>query len=225
LSSSISAFHALQAAGLRDVAGGGTSFMLQPSLMSSNRVWPTLRIVFVFIAIIVIYSNWPKDIAEFSMSNSSILSKLEISLKGTSTAPPKLALSVKNNNDVTVTLLAWDSPLDTLAIRLGVLKFTPSGADGPLDLPTIMVNRRMPPSRDALITLGPGEVKEQEFELKEPMVPVEKLKGQVNIEISGEWRAVWELKADEVSDEELVALGGEKAAKGPFEVKSVSIDF
>lgn len=91
-----------------------------------------------------------------------------------------------------------------------------------------MINRAMPPPKDALVTLGPGEEKSQEVVLREPIVDGDKLKelaegGKVGVRVvcgkdkeedeeSGV--VVWVgKKREEVSPEEVEMLGRGKEAK------------
>ncbi|ORY60063.1 uncharacterized protein BCR38DRAFT_412268 [Pseudomassariella vexata] len=158
------------------------------------------------------------------MSNP-LLSKLEISVRKASASPPKLAISVTNTHDQSLTVLKWDSPLDPLVIQLGHLKITPVGADGPLDIPIIQVRRIMPAGKDQLVTIEPGETKEHEIELKETIVPLDKLAGGARIVCEGEWTSVWQSKLEEVDKEALENLGMGNALRGSYESKPVTVEF
>lgn len=68
------------------------------------------------------------------MSDFSVANNLEVSLsQAPSTGNPSLSVTVKNTHPSTpLTLLTWDSPLDPLALQLGLVSVTPAGAPGPL---------------------------------------------------------------------------------------------
>lgn len=137
---------------------------------------------------------------------------------------PTITNVVTNISPNPITLLRWSSPLDPLALQLGLLHITPAGSDIEMEIPTVMVSRQLPPGREDLVTLGPGESKAQEIELKDIFVPKEKLfpqgdGGQAKVVCKGEWMAVWPgLRGDEIDDEALQLMGAhEKAVKGEYE--------
>lgn len=167
---------------------------------------------------------------KLTMAEDSLLSELIISVRKTSSDPPTLGVTVKNNNSVPVTILAWNSPLDPLALSLGVLSITPSGSSTPLDIPEIKVSRKFPPGEDALIELGAGETsKENELELKEMLVGKELREKQVEkalVRCKGEWRAVWAMSRKDLDSESIEKMGtDEKASSGKYESDDFEIAF
>lgn len=167
---------------------------------------------------------------KFTMAENSLLSELIISVRKTSSDPPALGVTVKNNNSVPVTILAWNSPLDPLALSLGVLSITPSGSSTPLDIPEIKVSRKFPPGEDALIELGAGQTsKENEVELKEMLVGKELREKQVEkafVKCKGEWRAVWAVSRKDLDSESIEKMGtDEKASSGKYESDDFEIVF
>ncbi|KAI0025310.1 hypothetical protein F4780DRAFT_426791 [Xylariomycetidae sp. FL0641] len=152
-------------------------------------------------------------------------SNLKVSVRQSNLSPPKLTLGVTNTHSDPVTILSWNSPLDPLALQLGLLSFYPSGSDKPIEIAAIQIRRKMPPGADALVTIPPGETKEQELELREPIVPLKQLKGNVKVVCKGEWTSVWPSKADDVSAESLEKLGAsDGASTGSFESDPVQIE-
>ncbi|KAG6365609.1 hypothetical protein INS49_007220 [Diaporthe citri] len=107
------------------------------------------------------------------MSDFSVAKNLEVSLsRAPATSTPSLWVSVKNTHPSTpVTLLKWDSPLDPLALQLGLVSVTPAGAPAPIDMPTIKVSRGMAPGPGSLVTLRPGESASSVVELRDMFVP------------------------------------------------------
>lgn len=152
------------------------------------------------------------------------LSKLEVAIRKSSETPPKISLSVTNTHDKPLTILTWNTPLDPLALKLGLLSFTPDGASEPLEIPSIQIRRKMPPGSDSLVTIQPGETKEQELKLAEPIIPLSKLEGKVSITCEGRWMGAWQSEAKDISEGDLDQLGtGPLALTGSFTAKPVVI--
>lgn len=157
---------------------------------------------------------------------NEILSQLHVSLSQASNSPPTVSIKVTNNSPSTVTILSWDSPLDQLAFSLGLFRITPSDASEPLNIDRIMVNRKMPPSDDSLISLAPGESRENQVVFKEMLLPIEKLKGKKSkVEVQGRWMGVWPVSRDELSKEAIEngAHGG-GAVAGTFASDTIDIE-
>ncbi|CCF41634.1 hypothetical protein CH063_11856 [Colletotrichum higginsianum] len=154
----------------------------------------------------------------------AVLSNLAIRIRQASTSPPTLALSVTNNHDAPLTILRWKTPLDPLAIQLGVLSITPEGKSEPLELPTVELRRIMPPPPQDLITLQPGERREQEVVLKEPIVALDQLGKTARVAVKGKWQTVWPTTADKLSQETLEKLQfGDGVLTGEFESEAVDV--
>ncbi|KAM0807686.1 hypothetical protein AB5N19_08026 [Seiridium cardinale] len=160
-----------------------------------------------------------------STMSADALSHLAVSVR--KSASYTLTFSVTNQNDVPITLLRWESPLDPLALSLGVVKlFVPADSEDALDIPTIQVRRKMPPGPDSLITIEPGSTAEGSIELKEPRVPLDKLKGDVKVSCKGRWTSVWQKRADQVSQKELEELNaGKEALSGEYSVDPATLTF
>lgn len=148
------------------------------------------------------------------MSDFSLAKNIEVSLsQAPATTTPSLSVSVKNTHPSTpVTLLKWDSPLDPLALQLGLVSVTPAGAQAPIDMPAIKVSRAMPPGADSLVTLQTGESADSVVELRDTFVPEDTwAQGKAKVSMKGPWAAVWPGlgKDDLLGDlEKLSALGG-----------------
>ncbi|KAJ4420953.1 hypothetical protein N0V82_003995 [Gnomoniopsis sp. IMI 355080] len=162
--------------------------------------------------------------------DDSLLSNLVISVRLTSSDPPTFGVTVKNDNSVPVTIFTWDSPLDPLALSLGVLSITPSGSSTPLDIPEIKISRKFPPGEDALMELGPGETsKENKLVLREMLGAKELRERQVEkalVQCKGEWRAVWAMSRKELDQESIEKMGtDEKAASGGYQSEVFEVAF
>ncbi|KAI7781335.1 hypothetical protein LA080_014881 [Diaporthe eres] len=168
----------------------------------------------------------------YVMSDFSVANHLEISLSQVSaTATPSLSVSVKNTYPSTpLTLLKWDSPLDPLALQLGLVSVTPAGASASIDMPTIKVSRAMPPGADSLVTLQPGESASSVVELRDMFVPKDTwAQGEAKVSMKGRWAAVWPAlgKDDLLGDlKKLSALGGggDGVLTGEWESPTIGIE-
>lgn len=172
------------------------------------------------------------------MSNQGadeLLSHLTTAITQSSTSNPSkldLTITVRNTHPTqSLTFLSWASPLDPLVLQLGLLQLYPVGSDEPLDLPVISVRRLMPPPRDTLVTLAPGESKEQKLDIGEPRVDLDSVfgkskgQGKARVGLRGEWAAVWRGTAKDVSDESLESMGADAASMGgSFEVRPVEVE-
>ncbi|KAK6197022.1 NRPS protein [Pestalotiopsis sp. IQ-011] len=158
------------------------------------------------------------------MSNGA-LSQLAVSVR--KSASNDLTFSVTNNHAAPITLLRWESPLDPLALKLGKVRlFAPADSKEALDIPIIMVRRKMPPGTESLVTIEPGETAESSIELKEPLVPVDKLTGHVKVSYQGRWVSAWQKRADQISPKELEDLNaGEEALSGDYSMEPVTVGF
>ncbi|KAI1800733.1 hypothetical protein F4811DRAFT_537426 [Daldinia bambusicola] len=168
---------------------------------------------------------------------SDVISKLKVSVRqvnntssSSSSSPPKLAIAVTNTYSSAVTILSWNSPLDPLALQLGLVSFSAAqaGSDddyAPIQIPTIQIRRKMPPETDALVTIGAGQTKEQVLELRDPIVPLDKLRGKVRVACAGEWMGVWLSEADAVPKASLEKAGAsDDALRGPFQSEAVDME-
>ncbi|KAI0393225.1 hypothetical protein F5Y17DRAFT_433335 [Xylariaceae sp. FL0594] len=159
-------------------------------------------------------------------ASDPIVSALKVSVSQASQDPPKLTIGVTNTNpEQPVTVFIWDSPLDSIAVQLGLVSFTPEGQTEPVDIPTIQVRRLMPPKEDAFVTIEPGATEEREVLLREPVVPLDKLKGkgEVTVVVKGEWRGVWAGKKGDISLQTL--RNGDDSLKGGFESEPAVMEF
>lgn len=184
--------------------------------------------LFIFAVLTFIYHNLDQvpTATKMASQDNELLSQLHVSLSQASKSPPAISLKVTNNSPSPVTILSWESPLDELALSLGLLSITPSGASEPVEITRIMVSRKMPPGDNSLVSLGPGESRENQVVLKELLVPVEKLKGKKStVQVKGRWMGVWPKARDELTSEaiEKGAYGG-GAVAGTYASDSIEIE-
>ncbi|KAF2838351.1 hypothetical protein M501DRAFT_936348 [Patellaria atrata CBS 101060] len=134
-----------------------------------------------------------------SSSNSIRPTALSIELSQHSTSPPTLRATVRNNHSKILTILTWDTPLDEKAAILGVFRVTEKSSGDEVEMGGIKINRLLPPPRDAFVELSPGAESSKDFELKEPLWPMEK-GHRYYIKAVGDWKAVWEARVGDLTD-------------------------
>lgn len=159
--------------------------------------------------------------ADTFSSSASPAQHLEVAVRQTDART--LTLAVTNRAPaMTLTVLTWDTPLDPLASKLGLLQFVPAGTDEPLPYDGLQVRRRFPPEADALATLAPGQTLEAEIDLREPFTPVDRLAGtKATVLCQGRWPGVWDAAKFEMGD--LVNL--DAAPHGTFDAKLKDAQF
>ncbi|RYP70892.1 hypothetical protein DL771_005142 [Monosporascus sp. 5C6A] len=175
------------------------------------------------------YYYTPSYFAPFFSTSATMTdatSSLVVSARQTGTSPPKITFGVTNTSPRPVTVLAWESPLDPLALQLGRVAVTPSGARQPLGFPTVQVRRRMPPGPEDLVTIEPGGTAENEVVLREQLLPPERLGGRAAVVCRGSWAAVWPgLRAADLGEQARAELGANKdAVKGTYESETLEIE-
>ncbi|KAK8087297.1 hypothetical protein PG994_002271 [Apiospora phragmitis] len=184
----------------------------------------------VFVAVALLFLFWKNSAAADSHPltgspaltlASGMASNLEVSIRHA--GEHKLVLGVTNTGDKPLTLITWNSPLDPIALKLGLVELIPSGSSDPVQTNTIQVRRKMPPESDSLVTIKPGEKEENVLELGEPVVPLDKLKGKMSVRCTGSWMGVW--NADEFKTEQLESVGStEETQFGDFKAELESVE-
>ncbi|KAK3346359.1 hypothetical protein B0T25DRAFT_277653 [Lasiosphaeria hispida] len=94
-------------------------------------------------------------------------------------SPPTITLTITNPSSDPYTLLTWGSPLDPLALPLGLLAITlPSGLPLPLEPPRILVKRRTPPPAEDFVTIEPGGAASRDVVLRPPVFDAAALRAE-----------------------------------------------
>ncbi|KAF2014843.1 hypothetical protein BU24DRAFT_423755 [Aaosphaeria arxii CBS 175.79] len=146
--------------------------------------------------------------SSFHMSSSSSSSAttvpgIEFKLSQISRSPPSILVTLKNHSpSSTYTLLKWGTPLDPLAQNLGVFKLNNADTGEEVSIDIIKISRKMPPPRDALVTIMPGTEESTEVIFDKPWMPNTK-PAKYNVRAEGRFMGIWEKSADEVTDDEL----------------------
>lgn len=160
---------------------------------------------------------------------------LNVSISQSTTSPPTIVATVKNNNSHLVTITPYQSPFDQLILELGNLSIVPgddsdsssnssagSGANKPLSYPTIALKRVWPPPADSLVTLGPGESHTAEIVLRDP-VPLRQLGSSATVKLSGQWMSVWRRAKEEIGDADWDDVSNPDEFSGEYESNSLEI--
>lgn len=155
------------------------------------------------------------------MASADSLQALQVQLAAGS-ENATLTCTIRNtDSEHTISFLTWDTPFDPTAVNTGVLALRDAETGTDIPSPGLKLNRKMPPSRDALVEIAPQSSAERELNLSSPWIPTDGKKYQVAVH--GTWRAVWQKPATQVSDEELAALKGDEAMQGGFDSGNVEM--
>lgn len=197
--------------------------------MSNLQARSLFRPIVLIVALIFVLSTWnrsgsSRDTMAEENQHAGALSKLALRIRQTSEKPPSLSFSVENKHDAPLTILRWNTPLDPLAIQVGLVSITPEGKSEPIEVHTVQLRRIMPPRPEDLVTLQPGESQEQEIILKEPIVALDSLGKTARVAVKGKWQVVWPTTADKLSQATLEKLQfGEGVLTGEFESETIDV--
>ena len=128
-----------------------------------------------------------------------------------------ITVSVQNTADVPVTVLRWNTPLDPQAGVLGVFEVSDTTDQRTLDIPIIMVSRKLPASEEDLVEIRAHETVDVAVNL--PVSGLEK-GHQYSVRAQGTWHAVWPTELSNVTPSQLEnnegAKGGEFRSNDSF---------
>ncbi|KAH0492922.1 hypothetical protein TgHK011_007849 [Trichoderma gracile] len=141
-------------------------------------------------------------------TKSSPIDRLRVTIEQTNISPVTITSTVFNGNAYPVTVLLYNSPLDTAAPTIGLLTITPDGSAQPIELPRIELRREWPPRPESLVQIGPGESQSADIVLKEFITA--QLEKKASVVLKGKWDMVWSRQKDDVTVEML-----EQAQKQP----------
>ena len=175
------------------------------------------------------YLVWKQNSSSIDNMSSSgrTLQQLAVSLRQSSSSASGVAIKVTNTGKEAVTILRWESPLDPLALQLGLLSLTPAESTEPLKTAVINVSRQLPPDEESLVTLEPGASKENEILFRDPIVPLDQIKGKkIAVACKGRWVRVWSGRRSDLSAETIGKLGAGDgtSSSGDFESKSIEME-
>jgi hypothetical protein len=170
-----------------------------PSFLMSFGHIPSVRVIFGFSLTLALatFFFWPASSMESRSYGSNPIANLRVTIEQTSTSPLIITSTVVNDNEHPVTILLYNSPLDTAAPTIGLLTITPDGALGPLDLPKLQLRREWPPSPDSLIQLEPGASQAAEIVLKDFITS--QITKKASVVLKGHWDMVWNRQKDDIT--------------------------
>ncbi|EJP65428.1 uncharacterized protein BBA_05759 [Beauveria bassiana ARSEF 2860] len=145
-------------------------------------------------------------------------------------SPPALRATITNHNPFPVSFLDYDSAMDSLAVPLGLVELTPSGALAdaePVALDNLVQLRRLWPPKVAFVQEVPGgggTVVSDDIVLKPANVPYGKLGDTFYVRIKGPWRAVMTVPKSEITKEFLEHIPDRpKTYQGSYESDRLEI--
>jgi hypothetical protein len=150
-------------------------------------------------------------------STSNGVPGLEFKLTQTARDPPSLLVTLKNNNpDTPYTLLKWGTPLDSAALNTGVFTITNEEDGSEVEQAVLMINRKMPPPQEELVTIAPGTEEEVQVVFDKPWMPEQK-PAKYKIKAAGDFKGVWNKYGGDVTEADLNAY-----SDSPFSGKKFS---
>lgn len=133
-------------------------------------------------------------------------------------APIQLSVSVRNMGNQPLTLLNWKSPLDPKADILGVFQVHDVQEGNLVDSTIVKFSRKLPPPREDLVEIPANEIASQQLKLH-PMKLIPD--HDYIISTKGNWQAVWQGRANDVTDDEL--QNNIRAFSGEFKSGGVAV--
>lgn len=199
--------------------------------MNSSHIYSASR-VFIGVLIVVTVVAYLNALGAIHTSEQGMVAEavqspiagLEVTLsQSPSDSLPSVLVTVTNTNAEPVTILQYESPLESAALQLGLLSITPTAADASLEIPKILVRRVWPPRPESLITIARGESSYKEIMLFPIFVP-SKIGDGATVVLKGEWQAVWAKHKEDISESSLEdPRGSPDAFQGVFESNELGI--
>ncbi|PFH62044.1 hypothetical protein XA68_15367 [Ophiocordyceps unilateralis] len=124
---------------------------------------------------------------------SRILDNLIVKIGPAASAPAVVRVFVHNNNTDAVTFMKDYSPLDPLALRLGMFNITPAYSPHPIKLPVVEVRREWPPDLRSLVTIQPGSTVTSDLNLHDLEMDFSRFENSASAVLFGDWLAVWKV--------------------------------
>ena len=152
------------------------------------------------------------------------LDQLSLRISQTAVNPPRVRVALQNTHpSAPFTALKWDTPFDENPLVLGVFAISDGATGEEVEVTRIMRNRKLPPTKDALLDLRPRATIETEVTLTAPIVELEKGK-KYDVEVRGSWKAVWPYRIADVTSTDLEKMrGSEQALTGDLESNKLSL--
>jgi hypothetical protein len=140
-----------------------------------------------------------------SQSATNTASALSFTLSQTSRDPPTLLVTLKNSNpNTSYTILKWGTPLDSAALTTKIFTLTDSSTGAEIEQVGLMINRKMPPSPDELITVAPSTQEQVKVVFDKPWMPDTK-PAKYSVRATGTFQGLWDKGGGEVREGEVMA--------------------
>ncbi|KAF4584074.1 putative secreted protein [Ophiocordyceps camponoti-floridani] len=151
----------------------------------------------------------------------AIVNNLEVHIGPTARYPAVITVTVRNSNPHAVVFIKDYSPLDPLALRLGMFNVTPAFYRAPLSLPRVRVRREWPPDVSALVSLQPGGTAFGSVNLHDLDMDFRPFGPMARVVLFGKWHAVWK---GSLVGTEVFGLEGWGAMQGEFVSNSFKLN-
>ncbi|PHH80969.1 hypothetical protein CDD80_5179 [Ophiocordyceps camponoti-rufipedis] len=151
----------------------------------------------------------------------AILNNLEVHIGPTAAYPSVITVTVHNHNPHAVVFMKDYSPLDPLALRLGMFNITPAFYRAPLSLPRVRVRREWSPDLATLVPLQPGRSAFGSINLHDLGMDFRPFGPMARVVLFGKWLAVWK---GALVGTEVFELKGWGAMQGEFVSNSFKLN-
>ncbi len=127
---------------------------------------------------------------------------------------PSLLVTLRNTHpDTSYTILKWGTPFDPAALNTEIFTLIDDETGNEVEQVVLQINR-MSPSRDDLITVGPGTEETIEVVFDKPWMPEKKL-AKYSVKAEGTFTGAWgkrDVTQDELNDYLNSPLSGKRFA-------------
>ncbi|OCL12413.1 hypothetical protein AOQ84DRAFT_419779 [Glonium stellatum] len=151
-------------------------------------------------------------------------SSVTINLMQLSSDPPVIRITLYNSSSSsTFTILNWDSPLDPQAFNLGIYHLEDEETGDEVEIPRLMINRLLPPPREALLEIAPESDLSIDTQLDQPWMPSHR-PAKYNLYAAGQWKAIWDKPARDIRESELNDFGWNSTIPREFRSPKMILD-
>lgn len=144
-----------------------------------------------------------------------------INLQASTSLPVPITISVRNPAQAPVTLLTWNTPLDSRAGVLGVFEVCDTGNGQAIAIDTIKVSRKLPATSEDLVEIPGGQTVSRTVNI--PAFPLEE-GHEYTIRAQGIWHAIWEMPLTDVTISQLAELTGATRREFQSNLATVKVD-
>ncbi|KAJ5223228.1 hypothetical protein N7468_007770 [Penicillium chermesinum] len=134
--------------------------------------------------------------------------------------PGSITTFIRNDAATPVTILTWNTPLDSKAGVLGVFEIRNSEDSQIIPIDKVKLSRKLPATRQDLVEIEAGQTINQTVKL-----PVFNFEAghEYDIQAQGVWHALWEKPLTEVTESHLLDFS--EATRGEYWSNIVRVKF